>query len=189
MQTKARAAEDVTSGSFLLPDIIAKDLQVIFCGINPGMTAAISGHHFSSGSNRFWRVLHLAGFTPMQIRPEDDRTILKFGCGLTTAVARATRRADELSADEFVLARAALSRKIRRFAPLAVAFLGKAAYSAITRQPLVHWGQQASPFAGAAAWVVPNPSGLNRSFRTADLVKAYREMRLGVSASSSAIRS
>jgi TDG/mug DNA glycosylase family protein len=167
--------------NLLLPDIIAKDLHVVFCGINPGMTAAIAGHHFSSPSNRFWRVIHLAGFTPMQIRPENDRSILEFGCGLTTVVARATRRADELSADEFVSARAALSRKIKHFAPRAVAFLGKAAYSAITRQPMVQWGVQASPFGRARVWVVPNPSGLNRSFRTTDLVGAYRELRVGVS--------
>jgi TDG/mug DNA glycosylase family protein len=161
-----------------LPDIIKKDLQIVFCGINPGMTAAISGHHFSSPSNRFWRVLHLAGFTPTQIRPEDDRSILEFGYGLTTAVARATRRADELSADEFVSARASLTRKIRHFAPRTVAFLGKAAYSGITRQPLIRWGEQPLPFAGARAWVVPNPSGLNRNFRTEDLITAYRALRL-----------
>jgi double-stranded uracil-DNA glycosylase len=160
-----------------LPDILAKDLQVVFCGINPGMTAAIAGHHFSSRSNRFWRVIHLAGFTPIQIGPENDRSILEFGCGLTAAVARATRRADELTVDELVSAGATLSRKIRRFAPRAVAFLGKAAYSAITRQPEVQWGAQALPFGGAMAWVVPNPSGLNRSFRTTQLVAAYRELR------------
>lgn len=163
-----------------LPDIIAKDLSVVFCGINPGMTAALSGHHFSSPSNRFWRVIHLAGFTPIQILPENDRSLLEFGCGLTTAVTRPTRRADELSADEFVRAGQALSRKIKRFAPRAVAFLGKPAYSTITRTPLTQWGLQATPFAGATAWVVPNPSGLNRSFRTADLVKAYRELKLSV---------
>ena len=163
-----------------LPDIVAKDLWVVFCGINPGMTAVVSGHHFSSPSNRFWRVIHLAGFTPVQVLPENDRSLLEFGCGLTTAVARPTRRADELSADEFVLAGETLRRKIMRYAPRAVAFLGKAAYSAITRTPSTQWGVQATPFGGATAWVVPNPSGLNRSFRTADLVRAYRELRLSV---------
>jgi double-stranded uracil-DNA glycosylase len=68
-----------------LPDILAKHLSVVFCGINPGQTAATAGHHFSNGTNRFWRVLHLSGFTPEQIRPEDDRSILNYGYGLTTA--------------------------------------------------------------------------------------------------------
>lgn len=153
---------------------------MVFCGINPGMTAAVSGHHFSSPSNRFWKIIHLAGFTPSRILPENDRSILDFGCGLTTVVPRATRRADELSAEDFVLAASALERKIARYAPGAVAFLGKAAFSAITRTPLVPWGRQATAFAGASAWVVPNPSGLNRNFQLDELVRAYREVRLAV---------
>jgi len=173
----------------VLPDIISKDLSVVFCGINPGLTAATSGHHFSSPSNRFWRVLHLAGFTPMQIHPENDRSLLEYGCGLTTAVARATRSADELAANEFVLAAAALEKKIARHAPRAIAFLGKPAYSAITGRPLIQWGEQAMAFGGASTWVVPNPSGLNRSFRTEDLVTAYRELRLGVKRRGSGKRS
>ncbi|HCS45859.1 MAG TPA: G/U mismatch-specific DNA glycosylase, partial [Pseudomonas sp.] len=52
-----------------LEDILAEDLAVIFCGINPGMTAAAQGHHFAGRGNRFWRTLHLAGFTPQEVRP------------------------------------------------------------------------------------------------------------------------
>jgi double-stranded uracil-DNA glycosylase len=168
------------SVALLLPDILARDLTVVFCGINPGMTAALAGHHFSSRSNRFWRVIHLAGFTPHEIRPEDDRSFLEYGCGLTTVVARPTRRAEEVSTEEFLLARSALVRKLQRFAPRAVAFLGKAAYSAITAQTHVAWGRQPTSLAGGTTWVVPNPSGLNRGFSTQELVTAYRELRLGV---------
>src|ERR1700722_18826729 len=100
-----------TADANLLPDILESNLTVIFCGINPGITAAESGHHFLSRSNRFWRVLYLSGFTPHQIAPEDDRSILQYRYGLTTAVARPTRRAAELSRDEFKLARTALEEK------------------------------------------------------------------------------
>lgn len=81
----------------MLKDIIAKDLTIVFCGINPGLKSAEEGYHFSGRSNRFWKVMHQAGFTPYQIKAENDRSILDFGYGLTTAVARATSRADELS--------------------------------------------------------------------------------------------
>src|ERR1700678_555174 len=87
-----------------LPDIIAGRLEVVFCGINPGMTAAIAGHHFAGRGNRFWRVIHLAGFTPEEILPENDRTILQYRCGLTAVVDRPTARADQLSAQEFIAA-------------------------------------------------------------------------------------
>lgn len=85
----------------MLKDIIAKDLTIVFCGINPGLKSAEEGYHFSGRSNRFWKVMHQAGFTPCQIEAENDRSILDFGYGLTTAVARATSRADELSKEEF----------------------------------------------------------------------------------------
>jgi TDG/mug DNA glycosylase family protein len=163
-----------------LPDILAKNLSVVFCGINPGMTAAVAGHHFSSASNRFWKIIHLAGFTPVQILPRNDRSILEYGCGLTTAVARPTRRADELSATEFSSAASALKRKLAYYKPRAVVFLGKAAFSALTKAPAISWGRQAQAFAGASAWVVPNPSGLNRGFSVDELARWYREARLGI---------
>jgi len=163
-----------------LPDILAPNLAVVFCGINPGFTAAEAGHHFLSRSNRFWRVLYLSGFTPHQIEPENDRSILQYGYGLTTAVARPTRRAAEVSRNEFTLARTTLEDKIRNLAPYAIAFLGKPAYAGMTGLKTIRWGLQPAPFAGAQAWVLPNPSGLNRGFTTEALTAAYREMRVAL---------
>jgi TDG/mug DNA glycosylase family protein len=163
-----------------LPDVIGPGLAVVFCGINPGARAAAAGHNFVGPSNRFWRAIHLAGFTPERIPAEQDLSLLKYGCGLTTAVARATRRADELSRDEFVLAAVALERKIEFYAPHTLAFLGKAAYSALTGRREIAWGPQAGRLGGAAVWVVPNPSGLNRSFSLVELTRHYRELRLAV---------
>jgi len=160
-----------------LPDLLRKNLDVVFCGINPALSAAQAGHHFSNRSNRFWRVLHLAGFTPHLIPPEDDRTVLQYGCGLTAAVERPTVRASELADHEFHEAAADLERKLRRFRPRYVAFLGKPAFAAIFRQRRVDWGQQSIRFGGADVWVLPNPSGLNRAFSLDTLVSFYRELR------------
>jgi TDG/mug DNA glycosylase family protein len=165
-----------------LPDILEPNLAVIFCGINPGFTAAEAGHHFLNRSNRFWRVLYLSGFTPHQIEPENDRSILQYRYGLTTAVARPTRRASDLSRDEFKLGRTAFEEKIRNLAPWAIAFLGKPAYAEIHGLKTINWGLQPAPFAGAQAWVLPNPSGLNRGFTMDALVVAYREMRVAIEA-------
>lgn len=160
-----------------LPDIIAERLAVLFCGINPGMSAAVAGHHFISRSNRFWRVIHLAGFTPEEILPENDRTILQYRCGLTTVVERPTARADQLSTQEFTAAAAQFERKVTRYAPRFVAFLGKAAYAALSGQGEIAWGLQPTTFGGAAVWVLPNPSGRNRAFRLDQLVCAYHQLR------------
>ncbi|CAD6553709.1 G/U mismatch-specific DNA glycosylase [Paraburkholderia metrosideri] len=163
-----------------LPDLLAPGLSVVFCGINPGVRAASTGHHFEGRGNRFWRVLHLAGFTPELIRPEDDRTILRYGCGLTTVVARATAQAAELSREEIEMAGATFRAKISHYAPHHVVFLGKMAISALSGSRDIQWGPQVDLFGGVRAWVVPNPSGLNRAFDLAALVTAYREVRTAV---------
>ncbi|WP_419710065.1 G/U mismatch-specific DNA glycosylase [Pseudomonas sp. NFX224] len=160
-----------------LEDILAERLVVVFCGINPGMTAAAQGHHFAGRGNRFWRTLHLAGFTPQEVRPENDRTILHYHCGLTAVVERPTARADQLSLHEFTAAAAAFEQKIARHAPRYVAFLGKAAYSALSGQRNVEWGLQDRTFGNAAVWILPNPSGRNLSFSLDQLVEAYRQLR------------
>jgi len=164
-----------------LPDILAERLTVVFAGINPGLTAAATGHHFSSGTNRFWRVIHLAGFTPEELHAGHDRMILRYGYGLTTVVGRATAQADELSVQEFAAASASFEAKIRRYAPRFVGFLGKAAYGALTGQRDVAWGIQPAAFATATAWVLPNTSGRNRAFSDAQLVHAFRQLYLAIS--------
>ena len=160
-----------------LVDLLAEDLDVLFCGINPALSAARAGHHFSSPSNRFWAVLHLAGFTPHRIRPEEDHSIVHHGYGLTAAVERPTVRASELASHEFRAATAALQEKVRRYRPRFMAFLGKPAFAAIYRQRTVAWGRQGLTLGGAEVWVLPNPSGLNRAFTLDALVSAYRELR------------
>lgn len=160
----------------MLTDLIDKDLKVIFCGINPGLKSASDGHHFSGRSNRFWKVLHLAGFTTQEIQAVKDTTILDYGYGLTTAVDRATARADELSRIEFEHSIEAFKAKMTHFQPKYIAFLGKAAYMAFTHKKQVVWGHQAEDFCGAMVWILPNPSGLNRGFSLNDLVKHYREL-------------
>ncbi|CAM5220501.1 G/U mismatch-specific DNA glycosylase [Castellaniella defragrans] len=160
-----------------LPDILADGLSVVFCGLNPGLSAATSGHHFTSRSNRFWKTLHLAGFTPELIEPADDGRILQYGCGLTVVVERPTVRAEEVSRKEFKASHGAFHRKIERFAPAHLAFLGKAAYAALSGQKDIAWGLQPARFAGSITWVLPNPSGLNRAFSLDALVQAYRELQ------------
>src|ERR1700739_889 len=65
-------SSNLQTHSMALPDVISTSLNVIFCGINPGMQSAILGLHFPNRSNRFWRVLHLAGFTARQLGPGAD---------------------------------------------------------------------------------------------------------------------
>lgn len=159
-----------------LEDILAEKLSVVFCGINPGLLAAAQGHHFAGRGNRFWRTLHLAGFTPHVVCAVDDHSLLQYGCGLTAVVERPTARADQLSADEFSAVAVGFKQKIARCAPRYVAFLGKAAYAGLSGRKQLQWGLQAETFAGAAVWILPNPSGRNLAFNLEQLAAAYREL-------------
>jgi double-stranded uracil-DNA glycosylase len=144
---------------------------VIFCGLNPATTAATASHNFSSRSNRFCTVLHLAGFTDVRLQPHEERRLLDYWCGITAVIDRPTRRAIDVPPDEFRKARPGFEAKMRRYAPRAIGFLGKRAFSAMIERPDVEWGAYPTGFAGTMAWILPNPSTLDA------LVKAYSELR------------
>jgi double-stranded uracil-DNA glycosylase len=160
-----------------LRDIIATDLRILFCGINPGLYSAAVGHHFARPGNRFWPALHAAGFTTRILLPHENRLLLDCGCGLTDIVPRATARAEELSVEELIAGRRRLERKVRRYAPRWVAILGIGAYRIAFRRPRAVLGPQPEPLGEARVWVLPNPSGLNASHQPTDLARAFRELR------------
>jgi TDG/mug DNA glycosylase family protein len=159
------------------PDILERGLDVIFCGLNPALSAAVAGHNFSHSANRFWAVLHLAGFTDVHLHPANERRLLEYGCGITAIIRRPTRRAEEITPEEFRKARSGFEEKMRHYAPRSIAFLGKRGFSIMTGQSDIDWGRCPSAFGGTTAWILPNPSGLNRSFTLEALVRAYSELR------------
>src|SRR5438132_14182070 len=85
-----------------LPDVIARNLRVLFCGINPGLYTAAIGHHFARPGNRFWPALHKSGFTDRLLSPFDERELVKAGLGITNVVAYATASASELTKEDFI---------------------------------------------------------------------------------------
>src|SRR5437870_12767244 len=83
-------------------DVIARNLRVLFCGINPGLYTAAVGHHFARPGNRFWPALHKSGFTDRLLSPFDERELLKNNIGITNVVSHATASASELANEDFV---------------------------------------------------------------------------------------
>jgi TDG/mug DNA glycosylase family protein len=160
-----------------LRDVIAPDLRVLFCGINPSLYSAAVGHHFARPGNRFWKALHASGFTERLLSPFEDATLLERGLGVTNVVARATAGAAELSSDELVRGAARLRRKVKRFRPRVVAVLGVDAYRAGFATPGAQVGVQPERIASAIVWVLPNPSGLNAHWQLPALESAFRELR------------
>jgi TDG/mug DNA glycosylase family protein len=156
---------------------------VLFCGINPGLYSAATGHHFARPGNRFWPALHAAGFTPRLLHPSEKALLLRAGYGLTNLVNRATAAADELSRGEFVAGRRRLLAKVQRYRPRIVAFLGMGAYCHAFGLGRTALGPQAARFGGAQVWVLPSPSGLNANYQLPELVRLFRSLKEAADAS------
>jgi TDG/mug DNA glycosylase family protein len=171
-------AELLAAAGRSIRDVVGPGLRVLFCGINPGLYSAATGHHFARPGNRFWPALHLAGFTPRLLHPSEERLLLDSGYGVTNLVARSTAAAAELDAAEFVAGRRRLAAKVRRYRPRAVAVLGVGAYRLAFRAPGAGLGRQPARLEGALLWVLPNPSGLNANHQLPDLVRLFRQLRV-----------
>ncbi|MFD5426171.1 G/U mismatch-specific DNA glycosylase [Streptomyces sp. NPDC127084] len=162
----------------LVPDVIADGLAVLFCGINPGLLSAATGHHFARPGNRFWPVLHLAGFTPRQLRPDEQDELLSYGLGITNVAARATARADELSAEEFRDGGRILAEKVERLRPRWLAVAGVTAYRTAFGERGARIGPQERMIGATRIWALPNPSGLNAHWTVRSMADEYRRLRL-----------
>lgn len=161
-------------------DVIAPNLRVLFCGINPGLYSGATGHHFARPGNRFWPTLHQAGFTPRLLHPSEKQELVDYGYGITNLVPRATAAADELSSEELVAGHQRLKAKVKRFQPQVVAMLGIGAYRVAFAQKGITLGRQPERLVNAIVWVLPNPSGLNAHYQLADLTEHFLVLRQAV---------
>jgi double-stranded uracil-DNA glycosylase len=162
----------------VIPDVAAAGLRVLFAGINPGLYSAATGYHFARPGNRFWPALYASGFTERVFRPDEQQQLLALGLGITNVVARATARADELTASEIREGGRLLTAKVARLRPRWLAVVGVTVYRTAFGHPGAIVGAQEEPLAGAHVWVLPNPSGLNALWTTPKLTEAFRDLRL-----------
>src|SRR5690242_21033945 len=112
MPWRPTRAQLLAANGKTVPDLIAPDLKVLFCGINPGLYSAAVRHHFARPGNRFWPALHAAGFTPRVFSPFEERELLDLGFGITNVIDRATASADELRKQEFLAGGKTLTAKV-----------------------------------------------------------------------------
>jgi TDG/mug DNA glycosylase family protein len=157
-------------------------VRLLFVGINPGLWTAAVGAHFSRRGNRFWPAVHRAGLTDRLVdasdgMSEEDRAmVLAAGIGITNVVARATARADEVSASEMREGGRRLVATVERLRPRVVAILGVTAYRQAFERPAAVLGLQPEQLGGAELWVLGNPSGLNAHETVDTLAESFRSV-------------
>ena len=168
----------------VIPDVAAPGLRVLFSGINPGLYSAWTGHHFARPGNRFWPALRRSGFTPEQLRPDQQDALLGLGLGITNVVGRASARADELTAAEILAGGVELREKVHRLAPAWLAVLGVTAYRTAFEAARAAVGAEVLVVGETRVWVLPNPSGLNAHYSAAALAEEFGRLREVVQSSS-----
>lgn len=178
MNLKKPSKQDLLqSVSKTIPDVIAPDLKILFCGINPGLYTAWSENHFGRPGNRFWKTLYAAGFTDRLFHPSEQFKLLTLGYGITNVVARTTATAVELSPEEYTAGGIILAQKVRTYKPQCLAVLGVEAYRKAFRRPKATVGKQHEIIENTTIWVLPNPSGLNAHYQLDSLTKLFTELK------------
>ena len=155
-------------------------VRVLFVGINPGIRSAQLGHHFAGYSNRFWKLLFEARLVPEPIGTEDDRRLPGWGFGITNLVPRATPGIDTIRPEEWIAGAKTLRRKVRRWQPEVVAFVGVTLFRSAFRKPAgarIGLGLQPERFEGVRVFVLPNPSGRNANFSYREMLDAFTALR------------
>ncbi|KAH9988169.1 hypothetical protein BJV77DRAFT_1023244 [Russula vinacea] len=137
----------------VVSDHLAEDLDVLFCGINPGKMSALSGHHYANPSNHFWYCLHHAGtccicfgliaqgkhkkkqgFTPTLLPAAGDFSLPEsYNLGLTNLVERPSTSEADLSSQEMASSVSVLLAKVARYRPRVLCFIGKGIWLHVER--------------------------------------------------------
>ncbi|PWN48908.1 DNA glycosylase [Violaceomyces palustris] len=111
-----------------IPDHFGENLDIMFCGINPGVRSSTMGHHFSHPTNHFYPSLHMAGITARRMTFREDHTfpsLSPFSLGLTNLAPRPTAESGELTGQELKQGVPLLLEKVRKWRPKIVCFVGK----------------------------------------------------------------
>ena len=63
-------------------DVVTPKPDILFVGINPGATSGKVGHHFAGPANPFYKLLHVAGFTPIELTADQDQRLVEWKLAL-----------------------------------------------------------------------------------------------------------
>lgn len=179
---KPSRAEQVAALRRRVPDVIRDGLDVLFCGINPGLYSAAVGHHFAGPGNLFWGMLHDTGLTPRLFSAFEEDALLELGFGITNIVPRASAGADDVSRAELEAGARTVSRKVKKHQPRVLAVCGLVAYRQGFGFPRAQVGLQAQRLGKTWVWLLPNPSGLNAFHQPAVMREMFGALKAGLDA-------
>ncbi len=150
----------------IVPDLLACDLRLVFCGTAPSRSSAQAKAYYANPGNRFWQTLLEIGLTPRRFAPSEYPQLLPLGIGLTDVWKFHFGQDADLPKEG--RDPAVLEAKILEFRPKLLAFTSKNA----ARQALgehLDYGLQVRTIGGTRLYVCSSTSGLARRFWRQDV--------------------
>lgn len=150
----------------MLKDVLQENLKVVFCGTAKGKTSALKGFYYAGRGNKFYQILHDAGFTDKRLLPSDCYDIHRYGIGLTDLVHSQYGNDKQIQKENYEVE--LFIEKMKQFQPRYVGFTSKAAasfalgYQGITQH--IRYGLQDQHIGNTALFVLPSTSGTARAF-------------------------
>jgi len=159
----------VQKSPYLLRDLLAPGLKVVFCGSALGAMSYRLQAPYANPANKFWRALHEAGITPRRMAPGEFRELTALGIGLTDLNKTQFGNDVDLSREHDDVA--SLMRKLKRYRPAMLAFTAKRPAQVFLRETFgtrgpPPYGLQPERVGETRIFVLTSPSGRAGSFWT-----------------------
>ena len=146
----------------MLPDLLAPDLKVVFCGTAAGRKSADLGHYYAGRGNKFWKTLFTIGLTPKLLLPSEFRELISWGIGLTDMVKDKSGMDNSLAQSDF--RNNGLYEKIIMYKPKVLCFNGKKAGKEFLGNNWVDYGLQSTTINKTKLFIAPSTSGAASGF-------------------------
>jgi double-stranded uracil-DNA glycosylase len=153
----AASAGDVAQD--VLPDVLQDSLRIVLCGSAVGTASAKAGAYYAHKQNKFWKILHETGLTPVLLRPAQYRELLHHGIGLTDFVKTHSGMDHQIPLTKLAEeSRTRLRASMMKFRPALLAFTSKTAGQQFLGGQRTY-GEQTERIGATRIWILPSTSG------------------------------
>lgn len=161
----------------ILPDIIAQNLDIVFCGTAVSNKSKKVEAYYAGTGNLFYPVLASCGFTPHLLIPQEYPSLLNYNIGLTDLAKNKSGVDSQLNDDDYDVK--AFIDKILIFQPKIVCFTGKEAakiFFNFKHTKYVNYGLQNQTINKTKLFVAPSTSAKARKYWDENIYKELKKL-------------
>jgi double-stranded uracil-DNA glycosylase len=157
-----------------LLDLLRPGLRLVVCGTAAGRASVL---RYAERGNRFWRVLHEVGLTPIELLPGDYTVLHENGIGLIDLAEYSAGMDAALGGNALYAAR--LRDVVEAIQPRALAFNGKNTASLFYRGGThrLSYGRQSERIGETACYVLPSTAATSAFWSIEPWRELARDLR------------